>query len=57
MKESAQDTMMGNQPMMMNMMGNSNMNNMMQAMNSSEGQKIMEACSEFMGNYESTDIN
>lgn len=38
---------------MMNMMENGNMSNMIQAMNSPEGEKMMNACGDFMDSYES----
>lgn len=44
--------------MMDNMMGNDGMGKMMEAMNSPEGQEMMQACSKFMDSYSSdnTDI-
>ncbi|WP_200416436.1 hypothetical protein [Virgibacillus salexigens] len=43
--------MYGNGNGMMNMMENGSMSQMMEAMNSPEGQKMMDACGDFMESY------
>lgn len=43
--------MNGNGNGMMNMMENGSMSQMMEAMNSPEGQKMMDACGDFMESY------